>query len=57
MIVVDNNLLSEQEVVRREKMEELVEKGINPFASGFKPKERSLSEFCSDFFLYDWMFS
>ncbi|WP_407925656.1 lysine--tRNA ligase [Erysipelothrix urinaevulpis] len=38
---MDNNLLSEQEVVRREKMEELVEKGINPFASGFKPKERS----------------
>ena len=33
--------LTEQEIVRREKMKELEEKGINPFASGFKPKEHS----------------
>lgn len=33
--------LTEQELVRREKMEALREKGIDPYASGFKPKERS----------------
>ncbi|QIK68932.1 lysine--tRNA ligase [Erysipelothrix sp. HDW6C] len=33
--------LTEQEIVRREKMEELRSKGINPYASGFKPKEHS----------------
>lgn len=33
--------LTEQEIVRREKMEALREQGINPFASGFKPEERS----------------
>lgn len=30
--------LTEQEIVRREKMEALREKGINPYASGFKPQ-------------------
>ena len=29
--------LTEQELVRREKMESLKEKGIDPFSSGFKP--------------------
>ena len=33
--------LTEQELVRREKMKALEEKGINPYASGFKPKEHS----------------
>lgn len=33
--------LSEQEVVRREKMEALREQGINPYASGFKPAQHS----------------
>ena len=33
--------LTEQELVRREKMEALREKGIDPYSSGFKPKERS----------------
>ncbi len=33
--------LTEQELVRREKMEALREKGIEPFASGFKPSAHS----------------
>lgn len=33
--------LSEQELVRREKLEKLKEKGINPYSSGFNPKEHS----------------
>ena len=34
--------LTEQEIVRREKMEALREKGIEPFSAGFKPQEHSL---------------
>ena len=34
--------LSEQEIVRRGKMEDLRSKGINPYGAGFKPKEHSL---------------
>lgn len=37
--------LTEQEIVRREKMEALREKGIDPFASGFKPAARSAELF------------
>ena len=39
--IVDQEL-HEQEIVRREKMESMREKGIEPFSSGFKPKEHSL---------------
>ncbi len=37
--------LNEQEIIRREKMEALREKGIEPFADGFKPEEDSKALF------------
>lgn len=41
VITVEKDLLSEQEQVRREKMQGLIDKGINPFSSGFKPESNS----------------
>ncbi len=37
--------LTEQEIVRREKMQAMREKGIEPFASGFKPSAHSVDLF------------
>ena len=36
-----NHNLTEQEIIRREKMEELREKGIDPFGVPFKPEHHS----------------
>lgn len=41
MIDTMSHELTEQELVRREKMESLKEKGIDPFSSGFKPETHS----------------
>lgn len=38
---MEKQILTEQETIRREKMDAMIEKGINPFASGFKPEKRS----------------
>ncbi len=42
-----NHELTEQEIIRRQKMEHLKEKGIDPFSDGFKPESLSLDLFDS----------
>lgn len=38
---MEKTALTEQEIIRREKMNAMIAKGINPFSSGFKPEKRS----------------